>query len=322
MTSALSLLASDAPQVPIELVDATRAMIAAAKAPSTRRAYVTSWRAFTAWCVAHDLLSLPATPQTLALYITDLGRSGKRIATIERTAVAISQAHEMAGLDSPRRTALFRETLKGLRKLLGVAPVRKTAIEVELLVRALQALSKDRRGLLDRAILLVGFAGAFRRSELVALNVEDLEFTGEGATITVRRSKTDQEGAGRKLALPKGRHEATCPVEALRAWLASAGIGSGAVFRAVSRRGRVSDRRICALTVARIVKRAARTVGLDPTTVAGHSLRAGFCTSAARAGKSERCIMRQTGHRSVEMVHRYVREAGLFRDHPGDGLGL
>lgn len=318
----LALHECDAPQVPADLIDATRAVIANAKSPNTRRAYTAAWRAFDAWCARVELASLPAAPPTLALYFTDLARAGKKAATIQLTAVAISQAHEMAGVESPCRTAIVREALKGLRKLLGVAPARKTAMVVELLAPAINALPTDRRGLLLRALLLIGFAGAFRRSELVALDVEDLAFTVEGVTILIRRSKTDQSGEGRAVAIPLGQCEKTCPVRALRAWLASAGITSGAIFRAVDRAGGVAERRLCDLTVARAVKHAARSVGLDPRSVAGHSLRAGFCTSAARAGKTERAIMRQTGHRSVEMVHRYVREAGLFRDHAGDGIGL
>lgn len=308
--------------MPADLVAATRATLAAAKASSTRKAYQSAWRAFSAWCGEHELASLPAAPETLALYVTHLARNGRKVATIERVVVAISQAHEMARFDSPRRTAIVRETLKGLRKRLGVAPTQKAPLTVDALADAVERLPNDRLGLLRRALLLVGFAGAFRRSELVALDVAHLEFTHEGVKVLLARSKTDQEGRGRTVALLRGASEQTCPVRALQRWMDAAGITTGAVFRAVDRWDRVASRRLCDATVARVVKRAAEAVGLDPRKFAGHSLRSGFATSAARAGKTELAIMRVTGHRNAEMVHRYVREANLFRDHAAEGIGL
>jgi integrase len=322
MSAELALRHGDLPEVPADLVDAAREVLANAKAPSTRRAYQTSWRQFEAWCARHGLASLPAAPSTLALYVTDLARSGRKIATIMRAVVAISQAHEMAGRDSPRRAAIVREALKGLRRTLGTAPAQKTPLLSETLISALARLPHDLRGCLHRAILLVGFAGAFRRSELVAIDVEDLEFSDEGVKVLLRRSKTDQEGHGRKVALLRGASARTCPAQALQGWMAAAGIRSGPVFRAVNRWGRVAKARLCDATVASIVKEAATAAGLDARSFAGHSMRAGFVTSAARAGKTEFAIMRVTGHRSVDMVHRYVREANLFRDHAAEGIGL
>ncbi len=310
------------PGVPDDLVVATRASLAAAKAASTRRTYRGAWRAFERWCEGLRLTALPAAPETLALYATHLSRTKRRIATIERVVVAISQAHEMARFESPRRNAIVRETLKGLRRTLGVAPSQKTPLVVETLAAAVAQLPRDLRGLLYRAVLLVGFAGAFRRSELVALDVQDLEFTREGMKVLLRRSKTDQEGRGRKVALLRGLREETCPVRALEAWMTAGGIKSGPLFRAVDRWGHIADRRLCDVTVARVVKCAASAAGLDPMAFAGHSLRSGFATSAARAGRTEMAIMRVTGHRRVEMVHRYVREANLFRDHAAEGIGL
>jgi integrase len=180
-------------------------------------------------------------------------------------------------------------------------------------------LPETRGGARDRALLLVGFAGAFRRSELVGLTVADAAFSSEGLTITLRRSKTDQEGQGRKVGLPYGSTAATCPVRALQAWLDAAAVTAGPLFRSVDRHGNVGgalgDR-----DVARIVKRVAEAAGIDPANVAGHSLRAGLATTAAKAGKAAHVIMKQTGHRSVAMVQRYVRDAELFSDNAAAGL--
>jgi integrase len=171
-------------------------------------------------------------------------------------------------------------------------------------------------------LLLIGFAGAFRRSELVALDVADLKFQEEGLLITLRRSKTDQEGAGRPVAIPDGTHADTCPVRALRSWLDSAAISDGPVFRPIRKGGSVTCIRLTGHAVASIIKKYARKAGLPFEVFSGHSLRAGFVTSAARAGEPERRIMRQTGHKSIEMVLRYVRQANAFTDNAVRSLGL
>jgi integrase len=186
----------------------------------------------------------------------------------------------------------------------------------------LDLLPATRVGLRDRALLLVGFAGAFRRSELVSLDVADLEFTGGGLIVTLRKSKTDQEGRTRRLGIPYGSSEQTCPVRSERAWLESAHITHGPVFRSLDRFHRVQPKRLSDKAVALVVKRRAKAVGLDPARYAGHSLRAGLATSAAAAGASERVIMSQTGHRSAEMVRRYIREGSLFTSNPAAMVGL
>jgi integrase len=171
----------------------------------------------------------------------------------------------------------------------------------------------------DRALLLVGFASALRRAELVSLNVEDVTTGPDGLTITLRRSKTDQEGAGRPIGVPFGSSPATCPVRALAAWVAAAGITDGPLFRGVSRHGALLGR-LSGRGVARVVQRGAASVGLEVANFGGHSLRAGLATAAEKAGKSERAIMAQTGHRSVTMVRRYIRDANLFSDNAAAGL--
>jgi integrase len=177
-------------------------------------------------------------------------------------------------------------------------------------------------GARDRALMLLGFAGAFRRSELGALDVADCSFGRDGLTVTLRRSKTDQEGAGRKVGIPYGSNPDTCPVRTLEAWLEAASIASGPVFRSISRHGKLQPGVLSPIDVARVVKKLAERAGLDPAKYAGHSLRAGHATSAAIAGASERSIMNQTGHRSVQMVRRYIRDGILFRENSAGKLGL
>jgi integrase len=177
-------------------------------------------------------------------------------------------------------------------------------------------------GARDRALVLLGFAGAFRRSELVGLDVADCTFGKDGLTVTLRRSKTDQEGQGRKIGIPYGSNPETCPVRNIQAWLEVAGINSGSLFRSITRHGRVRPGRLSGIDVARVVKKLAERAGLDPAKYAGHSLRAGHATSAAIAGASERSIMIQTGHRSVQMVRRYIRDGSLFRENSAGKLGL
>jgi integrase len=177
-------------------------------------------------------------------------------------------------------------------------------------------------GTRDRALILLGFAGAFRRSELVGLDVEDCVFGKDGLTVTLRRSKTDQTGEGRKIGIPYGSNPDTCPVRNVQAWLEIAGATAGPLFRSINRHGQVQAGRLSGIDVARVVKKLAERAGLDAGKYAGHSLRAGHATAAAIAGASERSIMRQTGHRSVQMVRRYIRDGSLFRENSAGKLGL
>lgn len=312
--------------LPGELVRAqqsAREYIQAAKAANTLRAYRSDWDHFTTWCEGQGFHPLPADPKTVALYISALADAGRKTSTIRRRLAAISQAHQAAGHESPTRAAAVRETWKGICRKHGTEQKGKAPAVVETIRAMIAALSPDTMiGRRDRALLLVGFAGAFRRSELVGLDVADVEFTADGLVVTLRRSKTDQEGAGRKVGIPYGSDPSTCPVRALRAWLDAAGIVSGPLFRPVNRHGQVGARRLSDKAVALIVKRAAAAAGFDPSRFAGHSLRAGLATAASAAGKSERAIMEQTGHRSVTMVRRYIRDGSLFRENAAAGIGL
>jgi len=321
-TASLVPAPSSAPLALVELVEQAKGYAAASRAGATRRAYGSDWAAFTAWCASAGTASLPAAPSTVAVYLAHLAEQGRAVASIGRALVAISQAHRLAGHPSPRSAAVVGETMRGIRRTHGVAQGSKAPVLVEQLRAMLEALPATTMGDRDRALLALGFAGAFRRSELVGLDVGDLAFNRDGLEVTLRRSKTDQEGQGRKVGVPYGGNPSTCPVRAVRAWLDAAAIVDGPVFRSVNRHGQVSADRLSDRAVALVVQRHAAAHGLDAARFGGHSLRSGLATTAAKAGKSERAIMAQTGHRSVTMVRRYIRDASLFTDNAAAGIGL
>ena len=307
-----------------DLIEKARAYIHAAKSPATLRAYRTDFEDFTRFCQEHHLAHLPATPTTVALYIAD--RAGSlRSATITRRLTSITKAHQAAGFEaSPASSHHFvvSETLKGIRRSIGTAQEGKAPLLTNDIRRIVGSCPETLLGLRDRALILVGFAGAFRRSELAAIDYANLTFTQDGLVIDLRRSKTDQEAAGRKVGIPFGKEAATCPVRALRRWLAASGLSSGAVFRGVNRHGRLSRSGLHKDCVGWILKRAAGRAGLKPGPLGGHSLRAGCVTQAAMNGVSERDIMRQTGHKSAEMLARYIRIGEIFTRNAAAGLGI
>jgi site-specific recombinase XerD len=304
-----------------EIADRASEFIQQSKSKNTVRAYRADWEHFAAWCQSHDQMHLPARPETVALYVTDLSTTHKP-ATITRRISAISQAHQIAGLDTPTGSAKVRLVMAGIRRTKGTAQCAKTPVLVEDLRRMLAGLPGNLLGVRDRVLLLIGFCGAFRRSELMALDAADVVVTREGLVVTIRRSKTDQEAEGRKIGIPYASHLETCPVRSFQEWLEKSGIKEGPLFRPIDRFGRMASTRLSAAAVADIVKRYVAAVGLNATEFAGHSLRSGLATSAAAAGASERSIMNQTGHRSVGMVRRYIRDGSLFRENAAAVLGL
>ena len=297
--------------------------LAASVAPSTTKAYDHAWRGFVSWCDGYGLPSLPATPQTVARYLKALAETHKP-ATLTQHCSAIAGAHKAAGYaDPPSRSLLVHKTLTGIRRQQGTAPDAKAPLTVaDLRAIVCEHLPNGLKGTRDRALLLVGFAGAFRRSELVGIDVEHVEFIPEGMVVLLPKSKTDQEGAGRKVGIPFGHSALACPVNALTAWLAAAHIDTGPVFRPVDRGGNVGADRLANRSVALLVKHYVEAIGRDPRAFAGHSLRAGHATAAALAGVEERDIMRQTGHRSTAMLRRYIRDGSLFRSNSAAALGL
>jgi integrase len=252
---------------------------------------------------------------------------------MQRRLSSIAQAHRTADFEPPTRATVVRDAWLGIRKTFGVSSTKKGALETAD-VRAMVGTLGDRLiDVRDRAMVLIGFASAMRRGEVAALDVEDVEVTGDGLVVTIRRSKTDQEGKGKKLGLPYGSDPATCPVRAYQAWLGRSGITAGAVFRQVDRHGRWRDGavvvddphlagRIGGRAYAERVKLLAARIGKDPTTIGGHSTRRGFITSAPRAKVLERDIMRHSRHKSLVVFRGYIADAGLFEDNAAMAVGL
>jgi site-specific recombinase XerD len=307
--------------VPSPSLEQVREFIRASKAENTLRGYQSDWREFCAWCESHGLGLLPASPEAVASYIAKCAGRLKP-GSIQRRLNAIAEAHKAAGLDSPTAAGMVKNTMKGIRRTQGTASVQKAPTLTDDIRAMMNATDAGLIGARDRALVLLGFAGAFRRSELIALDIEDCAFGKEGLTVTLRRSKTDQNGAGRKIGIPYGSNPETCPVRTIQAWVEQARITDGPLFRSINRHGQVQPGRLSGIDVARVVKKLAQRAGLDAAKYAGHSLRAGHATSAAIAGASERSIMNQTGHRSVQMVRRYIRDGSLFRENSAGKLGL
>lgn len=294
----------------------------ASRSERTDTLYKAAGAAFVGWCQKNGHLPLPAASEVVATYISEMADEGYSPSSIGIALSAIAKAHREAKLPSPRDTEQVRQTYAGIRRTKGMAQRRVSPL-LPAQLRAVAAVLPDSKlGARNHALLLVGFAGAFRRSELVALQVADVTFTEDGLEVNLRRSKTDQEGKGERKGIPYGSDRATCPVRALKAWLEAAGISSGPVFRSVTRHGGISAAALSDRTVAQIVKDSAAAAGLDASKFSGHSLRVGLATAAAKAGKSTHAIMRQTGHRSAQMVALYVREATLFSDNAASGIGL
>jgi integrase len=305
----------------VPLPSLVRDYIRASKAQNTLRGYESDWRDFCAWCEGYGLCPLPALPETEASYIAECAGRLK-VGSVHRRLNAITEAHKAVGLESPTHSPIVANTMKGIRRTLGVPSTPKAPALTDDIRAMVGATAAGIIGVRDGAVILLGFAGAFRRSELVGLDFEDCAFGKDGLTITLRRSKTDQQGTGRKIGIPYGSNPETCPVRNVQSWLELAAISTGPLFRSVSRHGKIQAGRLSGIDVARIVKKLAQRAGLDSVKYAGHSLRAGHATAAAIAGASERSIMNQTGHRSVQMVRRYIRDGSLFRENSAGKLGL
>ena len=294
----------------------------ASRAPNTMRAYRFAWRAFAKWCEAEGRLALPADPLTVADYLAFAAQAQKdskahkdseahKPSTLAVHLAAIRAAHKAAGHPDPTADERVAATMRGIRREHGKPPVQREPLSLNDLRALVRACGDDLAGLRDKALLLVGFAGALRRSEIVALDVEHVRLNGV-LRITIARSKTDQEGQGITKTIPRLADAELCPVRALRAWLDAAGIASGPIFRSVNRWGKLG-RRLSPYDVARIVKRRAEAAGLDADMLAGHSLRAGFATQAALAGLDPIAIAEVTGHRNLNTLRKYIRAAGRLQ---------
>lgn len=310
--------------VPLDQVASVRKYLAAASAPATRKAYLSDWRQFASWCTERQFEALPATPATVANYVADQADAGKKVATLERALVAISKAHQLAfAKDDPAKHLVVKETMKGIRRHHFATQTRAQPLLFESLKTVVATMQHERlREKRDITILCLGFMTGLRRSELVALDVEDLRFDGRGLTVRVKKSKGDQVGEGRDVVVFRGSGK-TCPVAAVENWLVAAGIATGPVFVGVDRLGRARHgKRLTDQVVRLVVKDRAREAGLeDFEKLSGHSLRAGLATQAALNGANLRDIAKQTGHRSEKILSGYIRDADLWRNNVTEKLG-
>lgn len=288
------------------------------KANATWEAYRRDWGRFQDWCVERGLAALPAHPAVVADYAVHLGENGRSIRGIRRCMAAIAASHATAGHTPPTASDQVKLVLQGVAREFGVPAAKKSALDGRELRRVIEMCpGHTLAGRRDRAILAIGYFGAFRRSEVVALDRADVAETSGGLEVLLRRSKTDQEGSGTVKAL-KRRSDITDPATLLRVWLAASGITAGPLFRPIDRHGNMASERLTDHAVALILKRACQRAGLDPARYSGHSLRRGFATSAARGGADGLLIRRQTKHKSDRMVDEYVEEGTRFGRHAQD----
>ena len=296
------------------------------KSDATKRAYTSDWRIFTTWTAKHRRRTLPATAETVALFITDLADSGRAASTISRVLTSISQAHKIAGHASPTRSPEVTEVYKGIRREKGTAQKRAKPLVLPDLKKVLSSIRPSFLGRRDTALLIVGWAGALRRSEIVALDREDIDFVDQGMILTIRKSKTDQEKAGYKLGIPFAREDTYCPVKKLAHWLELARITAGPIFYSIVTTGKkfhaeIDDpKRLSAKFVNAIIKKRIQQAGINPAGYSGHSLRAGFITTAAKMQVPEHMIQLHTRHRSSKVLRAYIREGNLFESNPMGAL--
>lgn len=295
----------------------------ASKANNTRKAYQTDWNQFFSWCNSKGFQPIPASAETVEAYILHLAdEKNLKPSTIRRKTSSIAMAHRTANLFDVTKTEQVKMTLQGIERVKGVRPDGKKPISVHDLKQMVSTLDDLIKGIRDRALLLLGFAGAFRRSELVSLNVEDLDFTSDGLKVLLRRSKTDQRGEGFTKGILYGSISDYCPIRSVKKWIEIAGLEDGPLFRPIDRHGNVKEKRLDSRAVALVVKETAQKAGLDPERFSGHSLRVGFVTSAAMAGHPEWLIMQQTGHKTHETVRRYIRDVNIFKRNASANIGL
>ena len=310
----------------VDLSDLEKEAIAYAyrsKSKNTVRAYRADWAHFINWCTSCNKSSLPASPETISLYLTYMVSKEKlKTTTIARRIVTISEVHLSRNFETPVRHSAVKAVWDGIKRTYGFNPRGKQPALLKDIKEMINVLPNNLLGDRDRAILLIGFAGAMRRSEIVSLDIDDIRFCSEGLTIQLRFSKTDQEGKGRIIGIPYGEYEETCPVRSYKKWLTNSSISHGPAFRSVNRYGHVSLRRLSDKTVARIVKRSLLLANRDSTHYSGHSLRAGLATQAALCGVPERVIQDQTGHRSLLILRRYIRNGDIFTENAASQIGL
>lgn len=313
-------LAPALPGILVAEIESAAAYAKASRASSTQRVYASDWRIFLAWCVARSVEALPADPRAVATFLAAEADNGAKPATVGRRLAAIGYHHRQAGLQPPQAregAAVIGQVMGGIRRTKGMRPVRKRAADGDALRDMLRAIEGDGlRSVRDRAVLALGMAAALRRSEIVALTLDDIELVPQGLKVVIRGSKTDQERAGAVIAIPEGRR--IRPKALLLAWMAAAAHQDGMLFRKLTPADRLTTHPMSDRSIARIVQKHAAAAGYDPTEFAGHSLRAGFLTEAEANGASIFKMQEVSRHKSVQVLAAYVRNREMFRDHAGE----
>ena len=301
-----------------KLQDETLKNLRSSKSVNTVRAYKSDFEDFTLFCIKNGFKSLPTEPKIVSLYLTYLSSKNVRISTIKRRLVSIGVIHKMKGHYLDTKHPIIVENFMGIKRLKGISQNGKKPLLINDLKEIIDVINKqeepDLKKLRNKALLLLGFAGGFRRNELVSLNFEDLDFVFEGVKIKIKRSKTDQFGEGFMKGIPHFENYLYCPVKNLKNWLNISKIKKGPIFVRFSKGANLTNIRLTDQSVALIIKEYLTKAGVDNKNYSGHSLRSGFATSAAEAGAEERSIMAMTGHKSSEMVRRYIKEANLFKN--------
>ena len=298
------------------LQEETLINLKSSKSQNTIRAYKSDFKDFGLFCVQNGFKTLPSNPKIVSLYLTHLSTKEVKISTIKRRLVSIGVIHKTKGHYLDTKHPIIIENLMGIKRRKGVVQKGKKPILINDLKALIDVINqqkiKDIKKLRDKSIILIGFSGGFRRNEIVSLDIEDLDFVFEGLKITVKKSKTDQFGEGFTKGIPHFDNKLYCPVTSIRRWLNISKIKKGPLFRRFSKGSKLSENRLTDQTVALIIKQYLELAGINSSNYSGHSLRSGFATSAAEAGAEERSIMAMTGHKSTEMVRRYIKEANLF----------
>ena len=288
------------------------------KAPNTIRAYQSDFKDFRLFCSKNGFRSLPSESKTVSLYLTHLSTNEAKISTLKRRLVSIGVIHKLKGYYLDTKHPAIMENIMGIKRRKGSIQKSKKPLLINDLKNIINVIDQQEKEnikkLRDRSIILIGFSGGFRRNEIVSLNYDDLDFVSEGLKISIRRSKTDQFGEGAIKALPYFDSTQYCPVVSLKKWIEISNISSGPLFRRFSKGSKLTENRLTDQTVALLIKEYLLLTGIDSKNYSGHSLRSGFATSAAESGVEERSIMAMTGHKSTEMVRRYIKEANLFKN--------
>jgi site-specific recombinase XerD len=288
------------------------------KSNNTLRAYKSDFKDFGLFCAKNEFKSLPSEPKVISLYLTHLSTKDIKMSTLKRRLVSIGVIHKLKGHYLDTKHPSIIENIMGIKRRKGSSQKGKKPIlisDLKILIKAIDKHKNDEiKKLRDRTIILIGFSGGFRRNEIVSLNYDDLEFMPEGLKITLRRSKTDQYGEGSLKGLPYFDNPEYCPVLSIKKWLDFSKINTGPVFRRFNKGSKLSEKRLTDQTVALLIKQYLELAGINSRNFSGHSLRSGFATSAAESGAEERSIMAMTGHKSTEMVRRYIKEANLFKN--------